>query len=99
MADACGHRPDARPARYFMLFCHSERVGRAPLKRRLSEPPTDNRYFLLAGSALAFNCASSLSSPTPFLLSYAAPRYPPGSNAPMGLGLAPVASQCSKNSP
>src|SRR4029453_9551847 len=61
MADACGQRRDIHAARYFTLFCHSEQVSRPLPVRRPSELPTHN-YFLLADCALAFNCASSLSS-------------------------------------
>src|SRR5262245_13663955 len=48
MADACGHRRDIHAARYFTLFCQSERVNRLPPARRLS----DSQLLLVCGFGL-----------------------------------------------
>src|SRR5262249_27953121 len=63
MADGFGRRRDIHAARHFTLSCLSKLVSRHPLMRRLAELAGQQRfYLLLAGSALAFNWASSLSS-------------------------------------
>src|SRR5262245_11817985 len=48
MVDASGHRRGAHAARYFTLFCHSERVSRPPPVRGLSELATNNPVEYIA---------------------------------------------------